>query len=177
VRISDLGLAVEITEGDMVRGRVGTVGYMAPEVIDNEKYTFSPDWFSFGCLLYEMIEGQAPFRARKEKVKRDEVDRRVKEDQEKFSHKFTEEAKSLCQQLLKKSPKSRLGCKCGRHGAKEIKLHTFFQCLNWKRVEAGMWEPPFIPDVSTYYLGIVTPLLLHVIHFNMSSIKVWLNTI
>lgn len=78
VRISDLGLAVEIPEGDMVRGRVGTVGYMAPEVIDNEKYAFSPDWFSFGCLLYEMIEGQAPFRARKEKVKREEVDRRVK---------------------------------------------------------------------------------------------------
>lgn len=47
---------------------MGTVGYMAPEVIDNEKYTFSPDWFSFGCLIFEMIEGQAPFRARKEKV-------------------------------------------------------------------------------------------------------------
>lgn len=51
---------------------------MAPEVIDNEKYSFSPDWFSFGCLLYEMIEGQAPYRLRKEKVKREEVDRRVK---------------------------------------------------------------------------------------------------
>lgn len=28
VRISDLGLAVQIPEGEMVRGRVGTVGYM-----------------------------------------------------------------------------------------------------------------------------------------------------
>lgn len=28
VRISDLGLAVEIPEDEMVRGRVGTVGYM-----------------------------------------------------------------------------------------------------------------------------------------------------
>lgn len=54
------------------------ISFPAPEVIDNEKYAFSPDWFSFGCLLYEMIEGQAPFRARKEKVKREEVDRRVK---------------------------------------------------------------------------------------------------
>ncbi|KAL7302019.1 hypothetical protein TKK_0005254 [Trichogramma kaykai] len=151
VRISDLGLAVEITEGDMVRGRVGTVGYMAPEVIDNEKYTFSPDWFSFGCLLYEMIEGQAPFRARKEKVKREEVDRRVKEDQEKYSAKFSDEAAALCRQLLTKSPKLRLGCRDGRHGAKEVKLQAFFQCLNWKRVEAGMWEPPFVPDPHAVY--------------------------
>lgn len=32
VRISDLGLAVDVPEGGTVRGRVGTVGYMAPEV-------------------------------------------------------------------------------------------------------------------------------------------------
>ncbi|KAK7584348.1 hypothetical protein V9T40_005311 [Parthenolecanium corni] len=96
VRISDLGLAIEISEGESVRGRVGTV---APEVIDNERYSFSPDWFSFGCLVYEMIEGQAPFRARKEKVKREEVDRRVKEDAEKYSSKFNEEAKSLCKKV------------------------------------------------------------------------------
>lgn len=122
-------------------------GYMAPEVIDNEKYSFSPDWFSFGCLIYEMIEGQAPFRARKEKVKREEVDRRVKEDVEKYSSKFSEDAKSLCQQLLMKSAKARLGCKNGRQGAREVKVHPFFTCTNWKRLEAGMVEPPFIPDV------------------------------
>ncbi|CAG9809921.1 unnamed protein product [Chironomus riparius] len=151
VRISDLGLAVEIPEGEMVRGRVGTVGYMAPEVIDNEKYSYSPDWFSFGCLIYEMIEGQAPFRARKEKVKREEVDRRVKEDAEKYSSKYNEDAKSLCQQLLIKSPKSRLGCKNGRHGAREVKLHPFFNTINWKRLEAGLVEPPFIPDPHAVY--------------------------
>lgn len=151
VRISDLGLAVEIPEGELVRGRVGTVGYMAPEVIDNEKYAFSPDWFSFGCLLYEMIEGQAPFRARKEKVKREEVDRRVKEDAEKYSHKFSDDAKSLCQQLLMKAVKSRHGCRNGRYGAREVKLHTFFNSINWKRLEAGLVEPPFVPDPHAVY--------------------------
>lgn len=113
VRISDLGLALEIPEGEVVRGRVGTVGYMAPEIIDNEKYTFSPDYFSLGCLVYEMIEGRAPFRARKEKVKREEVDRRVKEMEEPYSKKFSEEAKSICAALLRKSPRERLGCTSG----------------------------------------------------------------
>ncbi|KAL3270370.1 hypothetical protein HHI36_009416 [Cryptolaemus montrouzieri] len=151
VRISDLGLAVDIPEGESVRGRVGTVGYMAPEVIDNERYTFSPDWFSFGCLLYEMIEGQAPFRARKEKVKREEVDRRVKSDAEKYSSKFTDEAKGLCQQLLAKTPSQRLGGKAGRQGACQVKQHMFFQQVNWKRLEAGMVEPPFVPDPHAVY--------------------------
>ena len=84
---------MEIPEGEAVRGRVGTVGYMAPEIIDNEKYTFSPDYFSLGCLVFEMIEGRAPFRARKEKVKREEVDRRVKEMDEPYSKKFSDEAR------------------------------------------------------------------------------------
>ncbi|XP_076364561.1 G protein-coupled receptor kinase 2-like isoform X1 [Tachypleus tridentatus] len=151
VRISDLGLAVEIPEGETVKGRVGTVGYMAPEVIDNERYTYSPDWFSLGCLIYEMIEGRAPFRARKEKVKREEVERRVKEDVEKYFSKFREESKLICQALLKKNPKERLGCNSGKYGAQELKEHLFFQCINWKRLEAGMLDPPFVPDPHAVY--------------------------
>ena len=42
---------------------------------------------------------QAPFRARKEKVKREEVERRVKEDPEIYSNKFSEAAKELCMQV------------------------------------------------------------------------------
>ena len=100
---------LQIPDGEVDRGRVGTVGYMAPEIIDNEKYTFSPDYFSLGCLIYEMIEGRAPFRARKEKVKREEVDRRVKEMDEPYSKKFSDHAVSICRALLKKSTRERLG--------------------------------------------------------------------
>lgn len=32
--------------------------FSAPEVVKNEKYTFSPDWWGLGCILYEMIEGK-----------------------------------------------------------------------------------------------------------------------
>ncbi|KAF0310031.1 G protein-coupled receptor kinase 5 [Amphibalanus amphitrite] len=124
---------------------------ITPEVIDNEYYNFSPDWFSFGCLLYEMIEGQAPFRARKEAVKREEVDRRVKQDQEKYSSKFSDVARSLCQLLLQKRPEERLGCQQGRFGAEEVKKHEFFKNINWKRLRAGMCDPPFVPDPHAVY--------------------------
>ena len=30
----------------------------APEVVKNERYTLSPDWWGLGCILYEMIEGK-----------------------------------------------------------------------------------------------------------------------
>ena len=146
MRISDLGLALEIPEGEVVRGRVGTVGYMAPEIIDNEKYTFSPDYFSLGCLVYEMIEGRAPFRARKEKVKREEVDRRVKEMEEPYSKKFSEEAKSICSALLRKSPRERLGCTSGK---KKLIISRFVTRLGNRNLGFGFfWKYRFL-DLKT----------------------------
>nr|XP_005304138.1 G protein-coupled receptor kinase 4 isoform X2 [Chrysemys picta bellii] len=149
IRISDLGLAVQIPEGETVRGRVGTVGYMAPEILNNERYTFSPDWWGLGCLIYEMIQGQSPFRKRKEKVKLNEIDRRVKEDQEVYSDRFSEEAKSICRMLLAKDPKERLGCT--GDGAAAVKQHPIFKNINFKRLEANMLEPPFLPDPRAVY--------------------------
>lgn len=26
--------------------------------MNNERYSFSPDWWSLGCLVYEMIQGR-----------------------------------------------------------------------------------------------------------------------
>lgn len=75
------------------------LSHSAPEVIQNESYTVSPDWWGLGCLIFEMIQGQSPFRKRKERVKREEVDRRVREDQEEYSDKFSEEAKDICRQV------------------------------------------------------------------------------
>ena len=59
---------------------------------------------------------------------------------------------SVFNQLLKKSAKERLGCEQGRLGAFEIKRQSFFRNVNWKRLEAGMCQPPFTPDVSLTYI-------------------------
>ncbi|CAH8849417.1 unnamed protein product [Trichobilharzia szidati] len=149
VRISDLGLAVYIKPGGTAKGRVGTSGYMAPEVVMNTPYTFSPDWFGLGCIVYEMIMGQAPFRRRKERIRREEVDRRVCEDNEEYNSKFSENSKNFCQSLLQKDPRYRLGCDDA--GSDGVKYHPWFHGINWVRLEAGLEEAPFLPDPHAVY--------------------------
>uniref|UniRef100_UPI00398E9AC8 G protein-coupled receptor kinase 6-like isoform X2 n=1 Tax=Pristiophorus japonicus TaxID=55135 RepID=UPI00398E9AC8 len=96
-----------------------------------------------------MIEGQSPFQQRKKKMTREEVERLVKEGQQSYSANFSLEARSLCMMLLNKNPQERVGC-CGR-GSCEIKEHPLFQNINFKRLEAGMVEPLFVPDPQAIY--------------------------
>ncbi|KAM7243482.1 hypothetical protein CapIbe_005976 [Capra ibex] len=120
-----------------------------PEVINSESYTFSPDWWGLGCLIYEMIEGHSPFKKYKEKVKREEVERRVNKETEQYSEKFSEDARSICSMLLTKDPAQRLGCR--GEGAAEVKGHPVFRDINFRQLEAHMLDPPFHPDPQAVY--------------------------
>ncbi|KAF7639612.1 G protein-coupled receptor kinase [Meloidogyne graminicola] len=111
----------------------------SPEIVKNERYSYGIDWWGLGCLIYEMIEGKAPFRQRKEKVKREEVERRVREDTEKG--------------LLHKEPTLRLGCRrVGRpeDGAEELKAHSFFTQSDTRTGREPL-APPFCPDPHSVY--------------------------
>nr|XP_038948281.1 G protein-coupled receptor kinase 4 isoform X8 [Rattus norvegicus] len=121
----------------------------APEIISHEKYTFSPDWWGLGCLIYEMIAGHSPFRKYKEKVNREEMERRVKTETEEYSERFSENAKSICSMLLTKDPSKRLGCQSD--GASAVKQHPIFKDINFSRLEANMLDPPFCPDPEAIY--------------------------
>lgn len=59
VKLSDFGLS-KIT--DWYKGSVkGTPDFIAPEVFKNEEFTKLVDYWSLGCLIYEMIYGRPCF--------------------------------------------------------------------------------------------------------------------
>jgi serine/threonine protein kinase len=66
VKILDFGLVravhedTHLTESGMV---VGTPAFMSPEQIRGEHIDHRSDLFSFGCVLYVLCTGQAPFNA------------------------------------------------------------------------------------------------------------------
>ncbi|XP_074546789.1 G protein-coupled receptor kinase 5-like [Halichoeres trimaculatus] len=149
IRISDLGLAVKLSEGGLARGRVGTLGYMAPEVVGHKHYGLSVDWWGLGCLIYEMTAGQPPLRTRGEHPKPSEMERRILSDKEEYWEKFGKAAKNICASLLKKDPTERLGC--SSTGGREVQSHPFFKTINFRMLEAGLVEPPFKPDPRQVY--------------------------
>ncbi|XP_072540683.1 rhodopsin kinase GRK1b [Salminus brasiliensis] len=150
VRLSDLGLAVELPPGkDRTTGYAGTPGFMAPELLQNKEYDYTVDYFTLGVTLYEMVAAKGPFRVRGEQVENSEVTRRILNDAVSYPPTFSKELKDICKGLMEKDPEKRLGFK--NSDCTELKNQMFFKELNWGRLEAGMLPPPFVPDPKMVY--------------------------
>uniref|UniRef100_F1KSH2 mitogen-activated protein kinase kinase kinase n=1 Tax=Ascaris suum TaxID=6253 RepID=F1KSH2_ASCSU len=61
LKIADLGLSKKLQVADCRMSFVGTVPYLAPEVIRDRKCSKAMDVWSFGLVLWEVLTGATPF--------------------------------------------------------------------------------------------------------------------
>ena len=56
VKIGDFGIAEKVSPSHPLRGKAGTLRYMAPEVVQGEEYDQSADIWSLGCVIAELMK-------------------------------------------------------------------------------------------------------------------------
>jgi len=144
IKIADFGMCKEgILNGELTNTFCGTPDYIAPEILDEEDYGFSVDWWALGVLMYEMMAGQPPFEADSE----DDLFEAILNDEVVFPSWMSREGITVCKGFMTKNMKDRLGC--GDGGQAQIKSHPFFESLDWKALEARAIPPPFKPKIGS----------------------------
>ncbi|KAG0182821.1 hypothetical protein DFQ28_005249 [Apophysomyces sp. BC1034] len=60
VKLADFGLSKVVWDSHTMTP-CGTVGYTAPEIVKDERYSKSVDMWALGCVLYTLLSGFPPF--------------------------------------------------------------------------------------------------------------------
>ena len=139
VKLTDFGLSKE-NVGSFAENKsfVGSIAYLAPEILKKQGHTKSIDWYLVGVLAYELIVGIPPYYDNNRK----ELFENILSGPLRIPHTMSMEARDLILNLLNRNPKKRLGS--GPDDAAPIKAHQFFSSINWADVEAGKLKMPAI---------------------------------
>ncbi|KAE8590522.1 hypothetical protein XENTR_v10018093 [Xenopus tropicalis] len=133
VKISDFGLAkLNIFLDDTTTGWIGTLKYMAPEILQHMAYTATVDWWSLGITICQMATGNTPFKGKNRK----ELINSIISDQPEIPDWLDDDLKDL---LGKNTFSKRIS-----------KLHPFYESIDWVGMEEEGLQPPFQPRAQSY---------------------------
>jgi len=109
VKISDFESAKVVTFPNSLRTQCGTQEYVAPEILTSHPaYDVSCDLWTVGVIVFIMLGGYYPFRAKKE----EDVMKKIRYGEFKFHSKYwkkiSTEAKDAVQKMLEVDPNERI---------------------------------------------------------------------
>uniref|UniRef100_H2Z684 non-specific serine/threonine protein kinase n=1 Tax=Ciona savignyi TaxID=51511 RepID=H2Z684_CIOSA len=144
IKITDFGLCKEeIRFGTTTKTFCGTPEYLAPEVLEDNDYGRSVDWWGLGVVMYEMMCGRLPFYNRDHDI----LFELILMDDLRFPSGLSREGRSLLSELLNKDPQKRLGS--SQTDAQEVMAHRFFSNIVWQDILDKKAPVPFKPQVTS----------------------------
>ena len=142
--LTDFGLSkVAVNDDDRSNSTLGTLEYMAPEVVLGHFYGSAVDWYSLGAVGFDLLTGSPPFRANNNK----RLEQKIVKDKLSFPYFLSPDAKDLLTRLLRKDPLKRLGGNMPKDMV-VMKTHRFFRKINWANLEKRAVEPPIRPLIT-----------------------------
>lgn len=143
--LTDFGLSkiVAADEDDRCNSSLGTIEYMAPEVIQGKSYGKACDWWSLGALGYDLLTGSPPFKANNNA----KLQEKILKQKLTLPYFLGPDAKDLLTRLMRKEPSKRLGYHMPKD-LQTIKKHRFFRKIDWKALERREVPAPISPVVT-----------------------------
>lgn len=147
-KLIDFGMSKDLThQHKTTRTFCGTPSYISPEVIREQDYSFSVDWWALGVLMFEMLSGYSPFEAPDD----ESLYRSIVNDEVQIPRPLSYEATSMLDGLLIKDPQTRLGCR--ERAEQDILDHRFFlfkttdnlRTYQWELIKSQGMRPPYVP--------------------------------
>ena len=157
--LTDFGLAKDFSgtggfnsEEDDARALTvcGTQEYMAPEMLARKGYGRAADYWSLGCIAYEMLKGLPPFESKQgAKV----LFQKIMTEKVKMPPGCSPEACKLLKGLLNRNVQNRFGAARSTMfevgGVAGLKNAEFFKNIDWEKLLRKEIDPPAVFAVES----------------------------
>ncbi|TID25251.1 serine/threonine-protein kinase-like protein psk1 [Venturia nashicola] len=142
--LTDFGLSkVSVDDDTKCNSFLGTVDYMAPEIIAGKEYSFAVDWWSLGALAFDLLTGKPPFGGNNNaKIEQAIVHKKLV-----VPYFLGPNAKDVLIRFLRKEPQKRLGYNMPKD-LTTMKNHGFFKAIDWRKLARREVEPPIQPLIT-----------------------------
>ncbi|KAJ3259215.1 camp-dependent protein kinase catalytic subunit [Boothiomyces macroporosus] len=139
IKVADFGLAKRLER--KTNSLCGTPDYVAPEILQEQFYTYQPDWWGVGVLAFELMVGKTPFYA----TSIQNTYKNILSGKIPWTADISPAAKTVISKFLDPDMSFRLCC---RHGITELEGQEWFKDISWMVVKNRGLKPPFIPNIT-----------------------------